>query len=89
MFVFCRRSVFILSLLGGAALALSGCGQKGPLYLVDDLEEDPQPIELSEQDLRDLQEELAEEPQTPRNTTDEALKTGTYGGSLFPEDPRR
>lgn len=89
MFVFCRRSVFILALLGGATLALSGCGQKGPLYMVDDREEEPQPIELSEQELRDLQDEMAEKPQTPRRTTDEALKTGTYGGSLFPDDPRK
>jgi len=89
MVVFCRKSVFILALLGGVTLALSGCGQKGPLYLVDDLEVGPQPIELTEQELRDLQEELEEAPKTPRDPTDEALKTGTYGGSLFPEDPRR
>lgn len=89
MLVCCRKSVFIAVLLGGVSLALSGCGQKGPLYLVDDPEQQPQPIELSEQELRDLEEAAAEQPQTPRRTTDEALKTGTYGGSLFPEDPRR
>lgn len=86
MFVFCRRWMFNLALLGGVTLALSGCGQKGPLYMI---EKDPQPMELSEQELRDLQEELADQPQTPRRTTDEALKSGTYGGNLFPQDPRK
>ena len=89
MLACCRKSVFVAWVLGGAALALSGCGQKGPLYLVDDPDEKPQPIELSEQELRDIDEESAEQPQTPRRTTDEALKSGTYGGSLFPEDPTK
>ena len=89
MLVFCRQSVFVAVMLGSAALALAGCGQKGPLYLVEDPEVGPEPIELSEQELQELQEEAAERPATPRRTTDEALKAGTYGGSLFPEDPSR
>lgn len=89
MLVCCRRSMFSLALLGGVMLALSGCGQKGPLYLADDIAQDPQPLELSQQELDDLQDEQAQQPQTPRRTTDEALKAGTYGGSLFPGEPAR
>lgn len=85
---FFRRSIFTVAVLGTAALTLPGCGQKGPLYLVDDQQE-PQPLELDEQELQALQEELADQPVSKRRTTDEALKAGTYGGSLFPEDPRK
>ena len=85
---FCCRSSLVAAALGTAVLTLPGCGQKGPLYLVDEREE-PQPLELDEQELQALQEELADQPKTPRRTTDEALKAGTYGGSLFPEDPRK
>lgn len=89
MRVCCRRSIFNLALLAGVLLALSGCGQKGPLYLVDDLDPQPLPLELSQQELDDLLDEQAEQPQTPRRTTDEALKAGTYGGSLFPGEPAK
>lgn len=89
MLVCCRKPIFNLTLLAGILLALSGCGQKGPLYLADDPVLDPEPLELSQQELDDLQEEQAQEPQTPRRTTDEALKAGTFGGSLFPGEPAR
>jgi predicted small lipoprotein YifL len=86
---FSRVRATHIALLCGAVLVLTGCGQKGPLYLSDDREREPQPLELSEQELERLQEELAEQPQSPRRTTDEALKSETYGGSLFPNDPTR
>ena len=67
MSVRCQRSVINLLLLG--TLALAACGQKGPLYLTDEMKQEPEPLELSEQDLQDLQEELQEQPQSPRRTT--------------------
>ena len=75
MFVRCRRLLFNLALLGGVMLALSGCGQKGPLYLTDEIGQDPQPLEVTEQELRDIQDE-------------EALQVQPYDGSLIPS-PRR
>ena len=66
-----RQLVLIPVLLGGAALALPGCGQKGPLYLTDELKQGPQVVELDEQELRDLRDE-------------EALETEPYDGSLIP-----
>jgi predicted small lipoprotein YifL len=71
MVIHFRQFVLILALLGGAALALSGCGQKGPLYLTDEFKQGPQALELDEQELRDLQDE-------------EALETEPYDGSLIP-----
>ncbi len=35
-----RRQVFRLSLLGLAAIVLSACGQKGPLYLPEESEDE-------------------------------------------------
>ena len=66
-----RRLVLILALLGGVATALSGCGQKGPLYLTDEFKQRPQALELDEQELRDLRDK-------------EALETQPYDGSLIP-----
>jgi len=71
MVIHCRRVVLILALLGGAALALSGCGQKGPLYLTGEFGQAPQPLELDEQELRDLRDE-------------EALEPEPYDGGLIP-----
>ena len=83
-----RRSLSILALLGGVLPALFGCGQKGPLYLTDDMGQAPLPLELSEQELEEVQDEIQREAESPRRTTDEALKSQTYDGSLFPS-PRR
>lgn len=74
MFVRCPRLLSNLALLGGVMLTLSGCGQKGPLYLTDETGQDPQPLEVTEQELRDIQEE--------------ALQVQPYDGSLIPS-PRR
>jgi predicted small lipoprotein YifL len=71
MVIYFRQLVLIPVLLGGAALALPGCGQKGPLYLTDEFKQGPQAVELDEQELRDLQDE-------------EALETEPYDGSLIP-----
>jgi predicted small lipoprotein YifL len=71
MVIHFRRLVLILVLLGGAVLALSGCGQKGPLYLTEESGQGPQVLEVDEQELRDLQDE-------------EALETEPYDGSLIP-----
>jgi len=71
MVIYCRHLVLILALLGGAALTLSGCGQKGPLYLTDKSMQGPQVLELDEQELRDLREK-------------EALEPEPYDGSLIP-----
>ncbi len=75
MFVRCRRLMFDLALMGVVMLALSGCGQKGPLYLTDEMGQDPQPLEVSEQELRDIQDE-------------EALQAQPYDGSLIPSTRR-
>ena len=71
MMICLRQLVLIPVLLGGAALALPGCGQKGPLYLTDELKQGPQAVELDEQELRDLRDA-------------EALETTPYDGSLIP-----
>jgi len=68
---YCRHLVLILALLGGAALMLSGCGQKGPLYLTNESRQGPQVLELDEQELRDLRDE-------------EVLEPEAYDGSLIP-----
>ena len=69
MFERYRRFLLIFTVLGSASLALSGCGQKGPLYLTDDSGE---PVE-----------ELGS--QAFQQQRKEGLKTGSYQGGFLPE----
>ena len=62
MLVHCRRLVLSMALVAGAAFTLAGCGQKGPLYLVDEYDPE-QPLELDEQELNDSELELHEQEQ--------------------------
>lgn len=69
MFKYYRHFLLIFTLLGPTALVLSGCGQKGPLYLADE----------SGQPTQELEEEGFP---TQRK---QGLKTESYQGGFLPE----